>query len=152
MASWTVASVLAGNPPWKLQAEILAEIYHFVAARRSRGEPPTLEEIVHMRRQAQDTLLRRWTEDLSPPVFSGHGCFGKYLHQITRQKATPACHKFGVPEDTALHTLEVCAAWDSQRRALSAVLGRDLSLPSIVAKPCSTARDRGKRRSPSAKR
>ncbi|XP_045454912.1 uncharacterized protein LOC123664412 [Melitaea cinxia] len=66
--SWTAACVLAGDPPWELQAEILAEIYHFVAARRSQGEPPTLEEVARMRRQAQDTLLRRWTEDLAPPV------------------------------------------------------------------------------------
>lgn len=37
-----------------------------------------------------------------------------------------------MPEDTALPTLEVWADWDSQRRALSVVLGRDVSLPSLV--------------------
>ncbi|CAH2097999.1 unnamed protein product [Euphydryas editha] len=128
------------------------------------GEPPTLEEVARLRRQAQDTLLRRWSEDLNPPVpgqwtvdavrpvlrkwvrrrfgpltfrlvqvLSGHGCFGKYLHKIARREATPACHACGAPEDTALHTLEVCAAWEPQRRALSAVLGQDLSLPSVVS-------------------
>ncbi|CAH2100514.1 unnamed protein product [Euphydryas editha] len=42
------------------------------------------------------------------------------------------CIACGASEDTALHTLEVCVAWEPQRRALSAVLGRDLSLPSVV--------------------
>ncbi|XP_045447523.1 uncharacterized protein LOC123655813 [Melitaea cinxia] len=64
--SWTAACVLAGEPHWELQAEILAEIYHFVAARRSQKKPLTLEEVARMRRQPQDTLL--WTEDLAPPV------------------------------------------------------------------------------------
>lgn len=161
--SWTAACVLAGDPPWELQAEILAEVYHFLAARRSRGELPLWEEVARMRRQARDTLFRRWTEDLAPPVpgqwtveavrpvlrrwverryglltfrlvqvLSGHGCFGKYLYQIARREATPACHECGAPEDTALHTLEVCAAWGPQRHTLSAVLGGDLSLPSVV--------------------
>ncbi|XP_045449438.1 uncharacterized protein LOC123658003 [Melitaea cinxia] len=34
--SWTAACVLAGDPPWELQAEILAETYHFVALSEDR--------------------------------------------------------------------------------------------------------------------
>lgn len=161
--SWTAGCVLAGDPPWELQAEILAEVYHFVAARRSRGEPTAWEEVTRMRRRARAALLRRWTEDLAPPVpgqrtvdairpvlrrwvgrrfgsltfrlvqvLSGHGCFGKYLHHIARREATPACHECGAPEDTALHTLEECAAWGPMRHTLTAVIGADLSLPSVV--------------------
>ncbi|XP_045454213.1 uncharacterized protein LOC123663589 [Melitaea cinxia] len=65
-------------------------------------------------------------------VLTGHGCFGKYLHQIARREATPACHECGAPIDTARHTLEECAAWDPQRRALVAVIGGDLALSSVV--------------------
>lgn len=161
--SWTAACVLAGDPPWELQAGVLAALYHVVSARRSRGEPPDWGEVGRMRQQAQAALLRRWTEDLAPPVpgqwtveairpvlgrwvgrrfgsltfrlvqvLSGHGCFGKYLCQIARREPTPACHECGALEDTARHTLEECAAWSSQRHTLSAIVGRDLSLPGVV--------------------
>lgn len=45
---------------------------------------------------------------------------------------TPACHECGEPIDKACHTLEDCVAWGSQRCSLVAVIGEDLSLPSVV--------------------
>ncbi|KAJ0170648.1 hypothetical protein K1T71_014019 [Dendrolimus kikuchii] len=36
-------------------------------------------------------------------------------------------------EDTALHTLHECSAWDEQHRALGAIIGFDLSLPAVIA-------------------
>ncbi|KAI8423816.1 hypothetical protein MSG28_012827 [Choristoneura fumiferana] len=51
----------------------------------------------------------------------GHGCFGKYLCKIARRKTTPMCHHCGGAEDTAQHTLQI-----------KAVLGNDLSLPTVV--------------------
>ncbi|CAH2210097.1 jg12897, partial [Pararge aegeria aegeria] len=48
-------------------------------------------------------------------VLTGHGCFGKYLHQIARREVTPECHECGAAEDTAQHTLVECAAWGPQR-------------------------------------
>ncbi|XP_028162218.1 uncharacterized protein LOC114354159 [Ostrinia furnacalis] len=64
-------------------------------------------------------------------VLTGHGCFGWYLHLIGREPS-PECHECGAAEDTAQHTLEVCPAWVQQRRALTAVTGPDLALPSVV--------------------
>ncbi|XP_028158679.1 uncharacterized protein LOC114351603 [Ostrinia furnacalis] len=65
-------------------------------------------------------------------VLTGHGCFGSYLHRIGREE-TPSCHACrGGAEDTAHHTLAVCAAWAPQRNTLIAAVGRDLVLPSIV--------------------
>ncbi|CAH2088072.1 unnamed protein product [Euphydryas editha] len=39
-------------------------------------------------------------------VLTGHGSFGKYLHQIAWRETTPACHECGAPVDWARHTLE----------------------------------------------
>nr|XP_034830833.1 uncharacterized protein LOC117987875 [Maniola hyperantus] len=66
-------------------------------------------------------------------VLTGHGCFGKYLHQIARREVNPACHECGAPSDTAQHTLMECAAWAPQRHLLSFTLGSDLSLPSVIS-------------------
>ncbi|XP_041978554.1 uncharacterized protein LOC121732662 [Aricia agestis] len=65
-------------------------------------------------------------------VLTGHGCFGAYLCKVARREPTPACHDCGAAEDTAQHTIEVCDRWAVQRHDLVAVLGGDLSLPSMV--------------------
>jgi len=57
-------------------------------------------------------------------ILTGHSCFGEYLHE----KATQ-CHHYSEVMDTAQHTLEVCPAWDVQRRVLRQFVGDDLSLP-----------------------
>ncbi|XP_026731847.1 uncharacterized protein LOC113496728 [Trichoplusia ni] len=66
-------------------------------------------------------------------ILSGHGCFGNYLLRIARREATPCCHHCNDSEDNAQHTLEVCPAWAIQRQTVVAVVGGDLSLPSVVA-------------------
>ncbi|XP_025158375.1 uncharacterized protein LOC112589411 [Harpegnathos saltator] len=43
-------------------------------------------------------------------VLTGHGCFGKYLHQIGKELTT-RCHHCPVLMDTALNTLAACPAW-----------------------------------------
>ncbi|XP_024881488.1 uncharacterized protein LOC112460833 [Temnothorax curvispinosus] len=65
-------------------------------------------------------------------VLTGHGCFGEYLCRIGKEAAT-GCHHCDAVRDTAQHTLEVCPAWDEQRRVLRREVGDDLSLPAIVA-------------------
>ncbi|XP_064074654.1 uncharacterized protein LOC135193962 [Vanessa tameamea] len=65
-------------------------------------------------------------------VLTGHGCFGRYLHRIARREMTPSCHECGAPSDTARHTLIKCSAWGPQRHSLAAIVGRDLSLPSVI--------------------
>ncbi|KAJ0169508.1 hypothetical protein K1T71_015095 [Dendrolimus kikuchii] len=66
-------------------------------------------------------------------VLSGHGCFGRYLCQIRREQTAGCHHCSAGAEDTALHTLQECSAWDEQRRALGAIIGFDLSLPAVIA-------------------
>lgn len=66
-------------------------------------------------------------------VLSGHGCFGWYLHKIARREPSAVCHQCGCPDDTADHTVMVCPTWDEPRSQLTAVIGRDLSLPTIVS-------------------
>ena len=161
--SWTAATLLAGDPPWELQAEVLARVHEFRTAERSRGERPSTEDIVRIRRRADEALIRRWKLDLESPaaglvtveavrphlerwiqrnfgvltfrlvqVLTGHGCFGKYLHQIARREVSPACHECNAPVDSAHHTLAECPAWAPQRHVLMDAVGRDLSLSSVV--------------------
>ncbi|KAJ0180628.1 hypothetical protein K1T71_004032 [Dendrolimus kikuchii] len=73
------------------------------------------------------TLTFRLTQ-----VLSGHGCFGKYLYRIRREQTSGCHHCVGGEEDTVLHTLQVCPAWDEQRCDLIAAIGADLSLPALV--------------------
>lgn len=63
--SWAAATALAGDPPWELVAEVLAETYSYVSDRRSIGENPTPDELLRVRRTGQDALMRRWVEDLA---------------------------------------------------------------------------------------
>ncbi|CAH2104358.1 unnamed protein product [Euphydryas editha] len=164
--SWTAASLLAGDPPWELQAEVLAKVYQFRSGQRANGERPSVDQVGRIRALAQRALIQWWKEDLGSPaagsvtvdairphlrrwvnrrhgvltfrlsqVLTGHGCFGKYLHQIARREATPACHECGAPIDSARHILEECAAWEPQRRALVAVIGGDLSLSPHIVPP-----------------
>jgi len=65
-------------------------------------------------------------------VFTGHGSFGEFLEWIGRE-CTVMCHHCGALRDTAQHTLERCPIWRRERRALVAVVGRDLSLPALVS-------------------
>ena len=74
-------------------------------------------------------------------VLTGHGCFGKYLHKIVRRESTPSCHHCSCDEDTAQHTLEVCAAWEGERRELVAIIGADLALPTIAREMLDSVRN-----------
>ncbi|XP_041982491.1 uncharacterized protein LOC121735656 [Aricia agestis] len=65
-------------------------------------------------------------------MFTGHGCFGHYLHCTARREPTTQCHHCDHGDDTAQHTLEDCPAWAEQRAVLCATIGYDLSLPAIV--------------------
>ncbi|XP_011883599.1 PREDICTED: uncharacterized protein LOC105570766 [Vollenhovia emeryi] len=64
-------------------------------------------------------------------VLTGHGCFGEYLHRIGREQ-TAHCHHCDGERDSAQHTLEVCPAWANERRALSNIIGANLSLPAVI--------------------
>ncbi|XP_039760429.1 uncharacterized protein LOC120634102 [Pararge aegeria] len=62
--SWTAATLLASDPPWELQAEVLAEVYQHKLDIRSRGEQITSEGISRARSIAHLSLIQRWHEDL----------------------------------------------------------------------------------------
>nr|XP_026494832.1 uncharacterized protein LOC113399802 [Vanessa tameamea] len=66
--SWTAATLLAGDPPWELQAEVLAEVYWFQAEARNGGNRPGLAEVGRIRATAQQALIVRWEEDLGSPT------------------------------------------------------------------------------------
>ncbi|XP_041984061.1 uncharacterized protein LOC121736742 [Aricia agestis] len=65
-------------------------------------------------------------------MLTGHGCFGQYLCQIARRESDTRCHYCFNEMDTAEHTLSTCPSWTEQRAALTAAIGVDLSLPSII--------------------
>ncbi|XP_077275682.1 uncharacterized protein LOC143904700 [Temnothorax americanus] len=80
-------------------------------------------------------------------VITGHGCFGDYLCRIGKERTT-RCHYCPEAVDTAQHTLEVCPAWDAERRVLGAAIGQDFSLPAVlaaVAVPGENGRERWKK-------
>ena len=74
----------------------------------------------------------RWASYRLVQILSGHGCFRRYLHRIGREES-PSCLDCGAEEDTAEHTLSVCPSWSDQRAELAAVVGPNLSLPSVVS-------------------
>jgi len=87
--------------------------------------------------QADQPRLVSWLEGgwgglayRATQIITGHGCFGKFLCRIGRERTT-RCHHCGAPEDSAHHTFEECSEWAQQRRVLAAVVGDDLSLPAI---------------------
>ncbi|PZC84344.1 hypothetical protein B5X24_HaOG205539 [Helicoverpa armigera] len=65
-------------------------------------------------------------------MLTNHGCFGYYLHKVTRREPTPVCHQCGSSPDTAQHAIELCPAWDEQRNMLATYTGQDFSLPNLV--------------------
>ncbi|XP_063372175.1 uncharacterized protein LOC134660374 [Cydia amplana] len=65
-------------------------------------------------------------------VLSGHGCFGKYLHEQAQREPTPECHGCGAREDSAQHVLAECPVWAVEREEVIARVGQDLSLPAVV--------------------
>lgn len=85
---------------------------------------PVLEEWLERR---HGSLSFRATQ-----VFSGHGCFGKYLCRINREPDARCHHCVHCLGDTARHTLAECAAWEEPRRALVTEVGTDLSLPAVA--------------------
>ncbi|PZC77857.1 hypothetical protein B5X24_HaOG202968 [Helicoverpa armigera] len=136
--------------------------YDWTAVQRALDRHPDPIEREEVREEAREAITRHWAEDLASSTFgrrtldaigpvldgwlnrrhgclsmhpaqvlSGHGCFGAYLHRIGREE-TPKCHHCEAEVDTAEHTLEVCPSWAEPRRTLVAVVGNDLSLPSVI--------------------
>ncbi|XP_063366259.1 uncharacterized protein LOC134654713 [Cydia amplana] len=58
------ACLLAGTPPWELDAGVLADKYRLRVEARGRGELPDAEEAERMMRGAAERLRERWREAL----------------------------------------------------------------------------------------
>ncbi|XP_041969241.1 uncharacterized protein LOC121726079 [Aricia agestis] len=103
-----------------------------------KGIPDHLQKC-RRRSARRNTILREWVDRDSgaltyrlTQVLTGHGCFGQYLCDMARRDQNTACHHCNDDRDTAQHTLLVCPAWSSQRAALQATIGPDITLPAIV--------------------
>ncbi|EZA60935.1 hypothetical protein X777_08147 [Ooceraea biroi] len=60
-----------------------------------------------------------------------HGCFGTYLFRIGRAP-DPNCYHCLAASDSPEHTLLKCPAWIVERKTLRDVIGRRLSLQTII--------------------
>jgi len=63
--SWTAATLLAGDPPWELQARVLAAAYEHRANAQTSGGLLNVEAVRHA---AQRVMNRRWAEELRTPI------------------------------------------------------------------------------------
>ena len=157
--SAAAAAVLAGFPPFELQALRCREIYLHTRSLSDGVGPVGVDVMVRARR----TLLDRWRASFDmragapglrileavlpnwdvwldgggPPlsyrvtqVLTGHGCFDEYLSWIGK-KATARCHHCDASVDSAQHTLEYCPTWARPRRDLIVEIERALSHPAI---------------------
>ena len=153
------SELLARSPPLDLTAKACAREYEG-RARRDGAFPggnrllrailkqrtlqewrQRLETARHGRRLIEATLpvfdgwMRRAhgaTTYRMTQMLTGHGCFGKYLHRISKEE-TAACHHCPEEVDDADHTLLRCPAWEEDRRRLREAVGNQLDLPRIMA-------------------
>ncbi|XP_049885101.1 uncharacterized protein LOC126380041 [Pectinophora gossypiella] len=65
--SHEAACVLAGTPPWDLDAEVLAEVYVRCAEAKEQQDGLDFEDLARWRKRAQRSLLRRWRQRLEEP-------------------------------------------------------------------------------------
>ncbi|XP_045450480.1 uncharacterized protein LOC123659276 [Melitaea cinxia] len=67
--SWTAATLLAGDPPWELQAEMLARVYAAKSSLRAgEGQVRSTDRAMDIRAQAQRALMIKWEESLGSPA------------------------------------------------------------------------------------
>ncbi|XP_048004285.1 uncharacterized protein LOC125240436 [Leguminivora glycinivorella] len=119
--SYAAASLLAGSPPWDLEAKVQTAVYWRVTAARREENWPAPQEIQKWREEAREVLFER----LEIPGAS---------REPERSGRCSARSKRmgGTAVDTAQHTREECPAWDEPRAALFTVIGGDLSLPALI--------------------
>ncbi|XP_072761508.1 uncharacterized protein [Anoplolepis gracilipes] len=100
----------------------------------------TVEE-THVGRRTVEAIAPRLSDWLTKSqsvsfrmtrVLTEYGCFGEYLHRIGKEGFT-SCHHCEDERNTAQHTLDSCPAWAEERRALTSVIGFDLSPRAVVA-------------------
>lgn len=65
--SFEAACLLAGTPPWDLEAGVLAARYRWSSEAKRSGSYPPPVEINRWKQRAHEDLLRRWSERLESP-------------------------------------------------------------------------------------
>ncbi|KAF9791746.1 hypothetical protein SFRURICE_020145 [Spodoptera frugiperda] len=65
--SGEAANLLAGLPPWDLEAKVLARVYSLRADARRRGETPLPRQISAWRDELRRDLMADWQQRLSQP-------------------------------------------------------------------------------------
>ncbi|XP_063839116.1 uncharacterized protein LOC135088159 [Ostrinia nubilalis] len=63
------ACVLAGTPPWELEAGVLSVIYHWMADQKARGKCPAPERRGAVRQEEREIMIDRWKEDMTRAQF-----------------------------------------------------------------------------------
>lgn len=69
--SFEAASLLAGSPPWDLEARVLASLYRWRGERLRRGETPLPREIARRRTALRQVSVAEWKDRLCNPS-AGH--------------------------------------------------------------------------------
>lgn len=68
MISYETACVLAGSPPWEMEANVLVPLYRRREDVRARGERPMQRQFVQHLSQFREVLVVEWREKLSCPT------------------------------------------------------------------------------------
>lgn len=144
-ASTTALQVVAGIIPIQFMIEERAETYG-----QDKDFKITYREITLRKWAAhwRTATTGRWTHQLIPDIIfwlhrkhgetdfrltqalTGHGCFNAYLHRFKRRDS-PTC-RYCEFEDTAAHTLFICAKWFQLRIEAETALGEPLTEESLV--------------------
>lgn len=66
-------------------------------------------------------------------LLTGHGCFGEFLGRIGKEDSKK-CHHCDAIWDDATHTIQICPAWDEERRKLTDVVRGGIKLTNIATK------------------
>jgi hypothetical protein len=160
--SYASATVLATSPPFELQALALKRRYEGRTTMLQEGSvatPQPVDQEVIDNETWRRWRTQLDTEDLTRPhravravlpsweawkirrgvpltyrmtqILTGHGVFGEFLLRI-RREVTSTCHHCKEGEDTTLHTLESCPAWEEPRRILRMEIGARISPEALV--------------------
>lgn len=151
--SFEAASLLAGSPPWDLDAKVLASLYRWRRDALERGDHLMPRQVEVYRAELRQSLVVEWEQRLAQPsaghatiavlrpvvrewLERRHGALTFRLTQVLSghgcfgkylcrigREPTPGCHHCSCLDDTAQHTLEECPAWAVQRRDLVAAVG-----------------------------
>ncbi|XP_063529546.1 uncharacterized protein LOC134740810 [Cydia strobilella] len=106
--SHVAACLLAGSPPWDLEAEVQSSVYWRVMRARAEENWPGPQEVRKWREEAHDVLYHKWTERLEIPgasrdlVTAVRPVLKKW---VERKHGTPSFHL------TQLLTGHGCFGW-----------------------------------------